>query len=63
MMVLADEYEARLQLVIRRLSQEFVGTFSQETVDRFVRESIDQLQGAKVKDYIPCSWTSSRASG
>jgi protein-tyrosine-phosphatase len=52
-MVLADGYEARLQLVIRRLSTEYAGTFSQETIGRFVRESIDQLQGATIKDYIP----------
>jgi protein-tyrosine-phosphatase len=52
-MNLADEYAARLQLAIERLSEEFAGTFSQETVDRYVRESITALSGARVKDYIP----------
>jgi len=53
MVNLADEYQARLNLVIQQLSREFVGTFSQETVDRYVRESIDSLSGARVKDYVP----------
>ena len=52
-MNLADEYEARLQISIRRLSQDFTGTFSQETVDRYVRESIEALSGARVHDYVP----------
>ena len=52
-MNLADEYEARLQISIRRLSQDFTGTFSQETVDRYVRESIEALSGARVRDYVP----------
>jgi protein-tyrosine-phosphatase len=47
------ERELLLRREIAHLTDEFEGTFGPETVERFVRESLDDLEGVRVKDYIP----------
>lgn len=38
---------------LRRLHEEFVGTFSEETVDRYVAESTRALSTSRVQMYVP----------
>ena len=47
------EREFLLRREIAHLTDEFTGTFGPETVERFVRESLDDLEGVRVKDFIP----------
>jgi protein-tyrosine-phosphatase len=47
------EHEFLLRREIAHLTDEFKGTFGPETVERFVRESFDDLEGVRVKDFIP----------
>ncbi|MGE3268842.1 MAG: arsenate reductase ArsC [Chloroflexota bacterium] len=47
------EREFLLRREIAHLTDEFKGTFGPETVERFVRESLDDLEGVRVKDFIP----------
>jgi protein-tyrosine-phosphatase len=47
------EREFLLRRQIAHLTDEFKGTFGPETVERFVRESFDDLEGVRVKDFIP----------
>jgi arsenate reductase (thioredoxin) len=47
------EQEVELRREISVLATEFVGIFSQETVDRYVRASLEQLQGARVRSFVP----------
>jgi arsenate reductase (thioredoxin) len=47
------EREFLLKREVAHLVDEFRGTFGPETVERFVRESLDDLEGARVKDFIP----------
>jgi arsenate reductase len=47
------EFEVALRREIRRVADEFRGTFGQETIDRYVRESITDLEGVAVRTYIP----------
>jgi arsenate reductase (thioredoxin) len=47
------EREFLLMREIAHLTDEFKGTFGPETVERFVRESLDDLEGVRVKDFIP----------
>lgn len=47
------EREFLLRREIVHLTDEFKGTFGPETVERFVRESLDDLEGVRVKDFIP----------
>jgi arsenate reductase (thioredoxin) len=45
------------RVAIRRevldLGDEFAGIFATETIERYVYESLDQLQGARVREFIP----------
>lgn len=47
------EREFLLRREIAHLTAEFKGTFGPETVERFVRESLDDLEGVRIKDFIP----------
>jgi len=47
------EREFMLKREIAHLTEEFRGTFGPETVERFVRESLDDLEGVRIKDFIP----------
>jgi arsenate reductase (thioredoxin) len=47
------EREFLLRREIAHLTDEFKGTFGPETVERFVRESLNDLEGVRVKDFIP----------
>ena len=47
------EREFLLRREIAHLTDEFKGTFGPETVERFVCESLDDLEGVRVKDFIP----------
>jgi hypothetical protein len=47
------EREFLLRREIAHLTDELKGTFGPETVERFVRESLDDLEGVRIKDFIP----------
>ena len=47
------EREFLLRREIAHLTDEFKGTFGPETVERFVRESLEDLEGVRVKEFIP----------
>jgi arsenate reductase (thioredoxin) len=47
------EREFLLKREIVHLIGEFRGVFGPETVERYVRDSLDELEGVRVKDFIP----------
>jgi arsenate reductase (thioredoxin) len=42
-----------LEKGLKRLRDEFAGTFSSETIERFIAESLDALKGARFTNYVP----------
>jgi protein-tyrosine-phosphatase len=47
------EFRQTILSSVSRLSEEFSGVFGRETVERFVFESLAELDGAKVRNFIP----------
>ncbi len=47
------EFQPLIRGAVLRLAEQFEGVFGRETVERFVAESIADLDGAKVRNFIP----------